>query len=85
MLLGDGHLDKFDGHIKQGGRTTVYSTVALIVLFFIALITGCLKKSRKVGLFVLVIACLVLITIVLGFIFWIFGVAEVSGVCGIVR
>ena len=44
MLLGDGHLDKFDGHIKQGGRTTVYSTIALLVLFIIAIIAAFLKK-----------------------------------------
>jgi uncharacterized membrane protein len=85
MLLGDGHLDKFDGHIKKGGRTTVYSTLVLVILFLIAIILAFTKKSRKAGYCVLAVACLVLITIVLGYMFWIFGVAEVSGVCGIIR
>lgn len=85
MLLGEGYLTKFDGHIKKGGRTTVYSTIPLLVLFLFAIIFGFSKKSRKVGYFIMIIACLVLITIALGYIFWIFGIAEVSGVCGIVR
>ena len=33
----------------------------------------------------MIIACLVLIVIALGFIFWVFGAAEISGICGILR
>ena len=33
----------------------------------------------------MIIACLLSITIALGFIFWIFGVAELSGVCGALK
>ena len=44
MLLGDGHLDKFDKHLLKGGRTTFYSTIPLILLFLIAFILSFMKK-----------------------------------------
>ena len=56
-----------------------------MILFLAAIILGFMKKTRRAGHFVMIIACLVLIVIALGFIFWVFGAAEISGVCGILR
>lgn len=63
----------------------MYSTIPLIVLFLIAIILSFSKGSKKAAYFFLIVACLVLIVMTLGFIFWIFGIAEVSGMCGIIR
>ena len=83
--MGDGHVTKFDGHLQKGGRTAFYSVIPLMLLFLAAIILGFMKKTRRAGHFVMIIACLVLIVIALGFIFWVFGAAEISGVCGILR
>ena len=45
-----------------------------MILFLIAIVLGFMKKTRRAGHFVMIIACLVLIV-----------AAEISGVCGILR
>ena len=80
-----GYFDKIDDNIEKGGRTTFYSTIPLMALFIIAFILSCFKKTKKIAYVIMIIACLVFIVVIIGFIFWNFGVAEISGLCGIAR
>ena len=73
------------GHLKYGKRITTYSTIPLLFLFFLSIFLSICKKGKKFAYLVMIFSCLVLILISLGFIFWIFGVAEISGLCGIIR
>lgn len=80
------HYDKFEKHLKYGSRITLYSTIAFIVLAALALIFACgAESARKTGYVFAALASLVLLLIAVGFMFWIFGVAEASGFCGALR
>ena len=74
-----------NGHLKYGRRFTFYSTIPLLCLFIISILLSICKKGKKFAHSMMILSCLVLITIALGFIFWIFGVAEISGLCGVLR
>ena len=74
-----------NGHLKHGRRIATYSTIPLLFLFILSIFLSICKKGKKFAYFAMIVGCLVLILISLGFIFWIFGVAEISGLCGIIR
>lgn len=81
------HYDKFEKHLKYGSRITFYSTIPFIVFALIALGFGFSsdEETRKKGYCALAVAALVLLLMACGFMFWIFGVAEISGFCGALR
>lgn len=79
------YFDKLNDNIEIGAPIVVYLTIALIILYGIGLLFSFFDKTTKLAQIVMMISCLVLIAIAIAFIFWNFGIAELSGLCGLVR